>query len=191
MPKKKKIIVRCIVEGWVTDSREKAEEIAKKIIEKESFRRPFRDHVDIECVENVEPLYTEHDWSYWSDGKIVQGEFIGEKPSKSISPLSSVAIDLIEDILYSDGGYVEGGVESLTSIAEILEKKKAVSLTGKNVGRWAVPNEFREMRVKHQDGREEILYILDEIGTDAVVFEIFHDTKTLEETLKKYGVQRP
>jgi len=139
---------RCITNWYVATSRKEAERLAGI------------DHTPldkIKCSPNTEPLCVDWAWSYWSDGKFSGRSFSSEngEPEPEKCPISKDAKMFISGYFGSDGGDVEGGLNSLVTIDEIVSKREEI-IGG---GGYYAADRIEIYDVRHKDGKKETLYI--------------------------------
>lgn len=79
----------------------------------------------VRCKDGVEPLCVEIFWSYWSDGAFSGKSFSGERPQKSICPISEGARSIITTAGGSDSGLPGRDVlDSLVKATNVREVKE-------------------------------------------------------------------
>lgn len=165
---------RYITRGYVTATPEEAMKLSRL------------DHTPPEQIKHtpdVEPLHTHSGWSYWSDGKIINRTNGTSLPRAS--SLTADAESLIDTVLGSDSGHVDGGVTSLVTIEKIMTKLRIDLAT--NTGHYNPPN-VEVLHIRYTDGTEGDLWTFSQGYFEGYVFDIYRSMEALQLGLKDYNI---
>lgn len=142
------------------------------ISERDALRRSEIDNTPWEQVEitpDVEIIHQDRNFTYWSDGKITKS--VPFVPCGG--PLSDSAVKLIREVRGADGGFVEGGLEQLTRVKQILSE------TTRRLDDLFNQDEIVRMRVRWQDDTESYLFIHWSGYPEGYMYDVYQSLESL------------
>lgn len=129
---------------------------------------------EIKVTPDVEPLHVGKTWSYWSDGRILGHTWGRTRPA--VMSLTPDAADLIDLVMGSDSGHVDGGRERLVKIDKVLSMQRTIA--GELRGHYNPPTATK-LRVRWLDGTETDLYTYECGYFEGYRFEVYDTFKDL------------
>jgi hypothetical protein len=134
---------------------------------------------EIKVAPGVEPLHVAPQWSYWSDGCLIGHSWGGTSPT--VVSLTPDAANLIDLVMGSDSGHVDGGRERLIRIDKILGRQLVAP--GETSGVYNPPTVER-LRVRWLDETETDLYTYSCGYFEGYRFEVYDSLEGLRQGIQ-------
>jgi len=151
----------------------------------EAVRLMALDHTpaaELRVTHDVEPVHVAtQGWVYWSDGRFTTST--GSNLPRGGS-LSRDAVQLISLVRGSDGGHVDGGVQRLVRVADIIATE-TVEL-GEHRGHYRRPT-IEKLTVRWADGSEGTLYTYSEGYFEGYSYDIYDSPESLQKAIDSWA----
>jgi len=140
----------------------------------------------VDYTDGVEPVHVTGSWAYWSDGRFTTGVHLSQELPKGGS-LSPDAVRLISSVWGADGSWVEGGLQTLTTIKKIVKQREICDELGL---RYATLPLIRRVVVERNDGTTDTLYTLQEGYGDGYQYDVYMSREKLEEYIERHNLRK-